>query len=280
MLLGSSVAVVIPCYRQRNFLASAIESALDQSLRAAEILVVDDGNEEDLSDFASSYPATTLLRQDNRGLAAARNVGLRAAKSDKIIFLDADDRLRPNAIQDGLACFKANPEAAFVYGAYVEERGLVRRQLFMPSNQRLDLLRFNCVAMIGTAMFERTPLLEVGGFDEMLAMCEDWDAYLRLSRSHPFAAHPNIVADYVLHNGNMSKDIRQLKRWMGVVREKERERGLDDAELAAWREGGRAMRAIYPEANLQGLVARAFRRFIRSLGFKPYVPPGTVNRPL
>jgi glycosyltransferase involved in cell wall biosynthesis len=280
MLLGSSVAVVIPCYRQRNFLASAIESALDQSLRAAEILVVDDGNEEDLSDFASSYPATTLLRQANRGLAAARNVGLRAAKSDKIIFLDADDRLRPNAIQDGLACFKANPEAAFVYGAYVEERGLVRRQLFMPSNQRLDLLRFNCVAMIGTAMFERTPLLEVGGFDEMLAMCEDWDAYLRLSRSHPFAAHPNIVADYVLHNGNMSKDIRQLKRWMGVVREKERERGLDDAELAAWREGGRAIRAIYPEANLQGLVARAIRKFGRSLGFKPYVPPGTLNRPL
>ena len=138
MLPGSSVAVVIPCYRQRNFLARAIESALDQSVRAAEIIVVDDGNEEDLSDFASSYPAITLLRQANRGLAGARNAGLRAAKPDKIIFLDADDRLRPNAIQDGLDCFNANPEAAFVYGAYVEERDLVRRELFMPTNQRLS----------------------------------------------------------------------------------------------------------------------------------------------
>jgi glycosyltransferase involved in cell wall biosynthesis len=280
MLPGSSVAVVIPCYRQRNFLARAIESALDQSVRAAEIIVVDDGNEEDLSDFASSYPAIALLRQANRGLAGARNAGLRAARAYKIIFLDADDRLCPNAIQAGLDCFEANRGAAFVYGAYVEERGLVRRELFMPTNQRLDLLRFNCVAMIGTAMFERAPLLEVGGFDESLLMCEDWDAYLRLSRSHPFAVHPNIVANYVLHDGNMSKDVRELKRWMGLVREKERDRGLADDELGAWRQGGSALRAIYPEATLQGLMARAFRKFSRSLGFKPYVPPGTVNRPL
>ena len=280
MVSGTSVAVVIPCYRQRNFLASAIESALDQSLPAAEILVVDDGNEDDLSDFARSYPAITLLRQANRGLAGARTAGLRAARSDKIIFLDADDRLRANAIRDGLDCFKASPEAAFVYGAYVEERGPVRRELFMPTNQRLDLLRFNCVAMIAAAMFERAPLLEIGGFDESLAMCEDWDVYLRLSRSHPFAAHRNIVAQYILHEGNMSNDVRELKRWMGVVREKERARGLNDDEFEAWRRGGSALHAIYPEATLLGFVGRAFRKFIRYLGFKPYVPPGTVNRPL
>ena len=280
MLSGPSVAVVIPCYRQRNFLARAIESALDQSLPAAEIIVVDDGNEEDLSDFARSYPAITVLRQANKGLAGARNAGLRAAKSDKVIFLDADDRLCPNAIQAGLDCFNANPKAAFVYGAYVEERGPVRRELFMPANGRPDLVRFNCVAMIGSAMFERAPLLEAAGFDESLAMCEDWDVYLRLSRSHPFAAHPNIVAHYVLHAGNMSNDVRDLKRWMVVVRARERDRGLDEAELEAWRQGASALRAIYPESNLNGLVMRAFRKFIRYLGFKPYLPPGTVNRPL
>ena len=280
MLAGSSVAVVIPCYRQRNFLASAIESALDQSLLAAEILVVDDGNEEDLSDFANSYPTITLLRQANRGLAGARNAGLRAAKSDKIVFLDADDVLCPDAIRAGLDCFNANPAAAFVYGAYVAERGSVRRELFMPATGRLDMLRFNCVAMIGAAMFERAPLLEIGGFDETLAMCEDWDVYLRLSRSHAFAAHPNIVAHYVLHEGNMSNDVRELKRWMGVVRAKERDRGLDETELHAWRQGGSALRAIYPEPNLKGLVARAFRKLTRYLGYEPYLPPGTVNRPL
>lgn len=273
MLQGSSVAVVIPCYRQRDFLARAIESALDQSLPLAEVIVVDDGNEEDLSDFARLYPAITLLTQANRGLAGARNAGLRAATAEEIIFLDADDRLGPNAIQAGLDCFKANPAAVFVYGAYVEERGPVRRELFMPANGRLDLLRFNCVAMIGAAMFERCPLLEIGGFDESLAMCEDWDVYLRLSRSHPFAAHPEIVAHYVLHEGNMSNDVRELKRWMGVVRAKERDRGLDGDELRAWRQGGSAFSAIYPDAGFKGFVARAFRKVIRYFGFKPYVPP-------
>ena len=280
MLSGPSVAVVIPCYRQRNFLSGAIESALDQSLPPAEIIVVDDGNEEDLFDFAASYPAVTVLRQVNRGLAGARNAGLRAAKSDNVIFLDADDRLCPNAIQAGLKCYEANPNAAFVYGAYVDERGPVRRELFMPANDRCDLLRFNCVAMIGAAMFKRAPLLEIGGFDETLAMCEDWDVYLRLSRSHPFAAHPNIVAHYVLHQGNMSNDVQELKRWMGVVRAKELDRGLGEDDLRAWRQGGSALRAIYPDATLKALAARAFRKFIRYFGFKPYLPPGTVNRPL
>ena len=139
----------------------------------------------------------------------------------------------------------------------------------MPANGRLDLLRFNCVAMIGSATFERGPLLEAGGFDESLVMCEDWDVYLRLSRSHPFAAHPEIVAHYVLHEGNMSNDVRELKRWMGVVLAKERDRGLDEDELQAWRQGGSALRTIYPDAGLKGFMARAFRKFVRSLGLKP-----------
>jgi hypothetical protein len=109
-------------------------------------------------------------------------------------------------------------------------------------------------------------------------MAEDWDVYLRLSRSHQFAAHPNVVAHYVLHEGNMSNVVEELKRWMGVVRAKELERGLNEQELPAWRQGGRALRTIYPEPGFRSLVARAFRKFIRYFGFKPYLPPGTVNR--
>ena len=180
------VAVIIPCFGQQRFLGQAIGSALDQSCPAAEIIVVDDGNEEDLSDFARSHPAITLLRQANRGLAGAPNAGLRACTAQRVIFLDADDRLGPNAVEAGLRCFDDNPGAAFVYGAYVEERGSIRRLMFMPANGRLDLLRFNCVAMIATAMFERAPLLQQGGFDESLGMCEDWDVFLRSSRYNSF----------------------------------------------------------------------------------------------
>jgi glycosyltransferase involved in cell wall biosynthesis len=280
MVSGSSVAVVIPCYNQRNFLASAIESALDQSLPAAEIIVVDDGNEENLSDFTRLYPAITLLRQANRGLAGARNSGLRACTAQRVIFLDADDRLGPNAIKAGLRCFDDNPGAAFVYGAYVEEGGSARRLMFMPAAGRLDLLRFNCVAMIATAMFERAPLLQQGGFDETLGMCEDWDAFLRLSRSHSFAAHPQVVARYALHPGNMSNDVRELKRWMNVVRAKEQDRGLGKDELKAWRDGEKAIDAIYPEATLRGLSRRAYRKALRLIGLGQYVPCGTINRRL
>ena len=186
----------------------------------------------------------------------------------------------PNAIEAGLRCFDDNPEAAFVYGAYVEERGLARRLMFMPAAGRSDLLRFNCVAMIATAMFERAPLLQQGGFDETLGMCEDWDAILRLSRSNSFAAHPNIVARYVLHEGNMSNNVAEMKSWMEVVRAKERDRGLEKDELKAWRDGGSALDAIYPEPTLRGSSRRAYRKVLRLIGLGQSVPSGTINRPL
>ena len=111
-------------------------------------------------------------------------------------------------------------------------------------------------------------------------MCEDWDAFLRLSRSHSFAAHPQVVARYALHPGNMSNDVRELKRWMNVVRAREQDRGLGKDELKAWRDGGKAIDAIYPEATLRGLSRRAYRKALRLIGLGQYVPCGTINRRL
>jgi len=112
-----SVAIVIPCYRQKRFLEAAISSALQQTIPPAEVIVVDDGSDEDLSNIADRH-GVRLLRQENRGLAGARNTGLRAAASDRIVFLDADDKLRPEAIAAGLACFREHPGVAFVYGGF------------------------------------------------------------------------------------------------------------------------------------------------------------------
>src|SRR5215212_8893489 len=97
----TTVAVVIPCFEQARFLDGAIDSVLTQSCAADEIIVVDDGGDDDLSGIVSKYPNVRLIRQANRGLAASRNAGLREAKSDKIAFLDADDRLLPDAVRAG-----------------------------------------------------------------------------------------------------------------------------------------------------------------------------------
>lgn len=181
---------MIPCFEQGRFLEAAVRSAREQLPQPDEIIVVDDGGAEDLAKILAPFSGVRILRQDNRGLAAARNLGLANAGSDKIIFLDADDRLLSGAISAGLECFGDHPSAAFVYGGFEEISGGRTEVRFKLMHDRRDLLRCNWVAMIGTAMFDRRKLLVMGGFDETLGMCEDWDAYLRLSRDHGFACHP------------------------------------------------------------------------------------------
>jgi glycosyltransferase involved in cell wall biosynthesis len=267
---AADVAIVIPCFEHKLFLGAAIASAVAQRVRPREIIVVDDGSTEELSDTVSQFPEARLIRQKNRGLAAARNTGLSAATAEKVIFLDADDTLLARAVGAGLKCFARNPDAAFVYGGFQEVRGAATTRAFCRVSHHNDLVKCNWIGMIATVMFDRRKLLEVGGFDETLGMAEDWDAYLRLSRRHPFAAHPNIVARYVKHEANMSGDTRELEKWTGVVRAREWERGLDTAGQRAWHDGEQLCReALSPSPKPQiGLARRALRKATRLLGLR------------
>ena len=86
------MTVMIPCYNQARFLGEAIESVLSQS-HPDFVVVVDDGSTDNTSEVASSYGQVRLIRQENRGLAAARNRGLSEARGEYVVFLDSDDRL-------------------------------------------------------------------------------------------------------------------------------------------------------------------------------------------
>lgn len=242
---AAKVAVIIPCFEQKQFLPKAIESALGQTVSPSEIIVVDDGSSEDLSTVTADYPGVTLIRQDNRGLAAARNTGMKAAASDKIIFLDSDDQLLPGAVAAGLRCFQEMPDAGFVYGGYILIENESEWRQFTRASTHVDLIRCNWIACVDSVMFDRAKLLAEGGFDESLRMTEDWDAYLRLSRKHPFAAFEEPVALYFKHEANMSNDVSELMRWINIVREKEKERGLTDEERRAWEEGEQIWRSFY-----------------------------------
>ena len=89
------ISVVIPSYNRKNFLRKALESVLNQTLQAHEILVVDDGsNDHTITDLSSDFPTVTWLRQENAGVSAARNHGIRKASGEWIALLDSDDQWR------------------------------------------------------------------------------------------------------------------------------------------------------------------------------------------
>jgi glycosyltransferase involved in cell wall biosynthesis len=249
-----SVSVVIPCYNQGRFLGEAIASADAQGSLVSEIVVVDDGSTDETRAVATRDPSVRYLHQERRGLSAARNSGWRASSGDHIAFLDADDRLLPGAIEAGIEAFERWPRAAFAFGHYelMDEEGAVlptwrerriaddqsftsgdfelvlpdgRRAGRSPQPQRVSdhytaMLRRNYISMHAAVLYGRAVLEETAGFDSRLSALEDYDLYLRVTRTHPVACHDRVVAQYRRHPAAMSRDmLNMLRMALFVLRE-------------------------------------------------------------
>jgi glycosyltransferase involved in cell wall biosynthesis/SAM-dependent methyltransferase len=255
--LNPSVAVVITTYDHAHFLADAIDSVLAQRHRADEIIVVDDGSTDNVIAVVERYPEVRLLHQTNLGLAAARNTGLRAANSDAIVFLDADDRLLPNALEKGLACLASEPHSGLVYGGYrytdTNWRPIGGDNYNPVNAPYVDFLQGNLIGMHATVMYSRERLQEIGGFEPSLRRCEDYDVYLRMAQAYPITSHPNIIAEYRIHNANMSADPREMLRWALKVLDRQRRLAFAyPGGAEAWRRGQFSWREYYGEQALIG----------------------------
>jgi glycosyltransferase involved in cell wall biosynthesis len=261
---GEGVSVVIPCFRQAHFLDDAIRSVLRQDHPARDIVVVDDGSPDATAEVAARYPAVTYLRQPNRGLAAARNVGLRHSRGEYVVFLDADDRLLPQALGAGLVRMSEHPELAFVWGRYanIDAAGAPlppAPAAVVRGDPYLALLRRNVVGMHATVMYRRADLEAAGGFDERLRACEDYDLYLRIASRRPVGQHGTVVAEYRRHGAGMSRDyLLMIAAGLRVLGAQEPALGTDRERWRAYRAGVRHVVAI----NTQRLARRTARALV------------------
>jgi glycosyltransferase involved in cell wall biosynthesis len=203
------ISVVIPCFNQAHFLADAIESVLFQTYPHVEVVVVDDGSTDDTAAVAGRYPSVIYVRQANRGLAAARNAGLRRSSGQYLVFLDADDRLLLDALATGHAELSKRPDCAFVSGhfRFIDRDGHCQAEWPReppPPDAYQQLLRLNYIGMIATVMFRHSTLVTIGGFRRHAPGAEDYDAYLRITRLSAVSQHDQIVAEYRRYGSAMS----------------------------------------------------------------------------
>jgi glycosyltransferase involved in cell wall biosynthesis/SAM-dependent methyltransferase len=246
----ATVGIVITTFNHAHFLEDALVSVLSQSRPPDAVVVVDDGSMDDPSSVVARFSSVRLIRQENRGLAAARNTGLAALDTAYVTFLDADDRLESKAIEAGLACFSRAPACGFVYGGhrYIDRDGRSLGERYEPPGAEpfLRLLRGNFIAMHGTVLYRRDRLIDVGGFDAALRRCEDYDVYLRMSRRYPIEGYADLVAAYRLHDANLSADHHAMLRSALQVHARHRpDRNADAQARRAWWEGRRAWRRLY-----------------------------------
>jgi len=265
------VSVIIPCYEQAPYLEEAIESVLAQTYAQVEVVVVDDGSPDNAARVAARFPGARCVRQPNQGLAGARNTGIRESEGELLVFLDADDRLLPRALEAGVAELRAHPEAAFAFGRYrrIGSDGSILGDDEQPrpdADPYSVFLRYNYAGVPADGIYRRSALEAVENFDEGLPGAEDYDLGLRLSAEFAVRPHESYVAEYRVHAGGMSQNaaamLAMTRRVLRRQRRAARRRGL----RREYREGHRFWRRYYGDP-LAARVRSAFanREFRRGL---------------
>jgi SAM-dependent methyltransferase len=229
------------------------------------VIVVDDGSQDDPAAVTRRWDNVELISQPNAGLAAARNAGLRAVRTEYVLFLDADDILAPDAVEQQLLCFSDHPGCGFVYGRHrrvdVSLKTLeVPRQFDCAETPYHAFLKSNFIGMHAAVLYDAAKLIECGGFDPRLRRCEDYDAYFRVVRKYPVASHEGIVAGYRIHADNMSADAVEMLDWTLSVQERHRPDSADSQGAAAFREGRRLAHLAYANAAWRDRSRGAWRR--------------------
>ncbi len=255
------VTVIVPCYNGAVFLEEALRSALAQSYGAVEVVVIDDGSTDSSPEIAQRLPVR-YIRQQNLGLSVARNAGIRESKGSYVVFLDADDRLRPEAIESGLHALAAHPDCAITVGDHVfiaaDGSHLGNSDKACEPRRHYEaLLKSNFIEMISSVLFRRSIFDEVGGFDTALRVAEDYDLYLRIARVRPICCHAVIVAEYRMHGTNTSRNSElMLTTTLQVLRRQARYVRYDVHRLLAFCDGIRSWRRQYGR-QLASEVARS-----------------------
>jgi glycosyltransferase involved in cell wall biosynthesis len=207
------VSIVIPAYNAERHLRAAIDSALAQTWRAREIIVVDDGSVDATQRILQSYgTAITVLTQRNRGAAAATNVGVATARGTWIAFLDADDIWLPDKLSrqiERCGGYAISHTDSVCFGESIE--GEIKRSgLGVPCSGFVvkELLVTNCIVK-STVLIRRELYERLGGFDETMAGVEDWSLWLAACADNELGYLPEVTVRYRVHSQSKSMETRK-----------------------------------------------------------------------
>jgi glycosyltransferase involved in cell wall biosynthesis len=193
------VTVVIPTYNRRDLVREAIASVTAQSYPDVEVIVVDDGSADGTAEVVQQCAGVQYVYQANRGVSAARNVGVAHARGELIAFLDSDDLWQPDKLAHQVALFEQHPD---VHICQTDEIWIRNGMRVNPHHKHRktsgDIFARSlelCLVSPSAVMMRRALLEQLGGFDETLPACEDYDLWLRVTARLPvhFIALPLVV---------------------------------------------------------------------------------------
>ncbi len=205
------VAVIIPSFNRSHTLARAIDSVLKQTIMPDEIWVIDDGSTDDTAQLiAAKYSDVNFIQQQNAGVSAARNAGIRQSQSPWLAFLDSDDEWLPGKLEVQFSEIGKNSEIEILH---TDEMWIRSGKRVNPMNKHKkqggDIFEQSlgfCAMSPSTVVLQRSLLDELGLFDESLPACEDYDLWLRLCCKYPVTfIDQMLIRKYGGHSDQLSR---------------------------------------------------------------------------
>jgi glycosyltransferase involved in cell wall biosynthesis len=264
------VSVVIPAFDAERHLAETLDSALAQTWRRCEVIVVDDGSTDGTTRVARSRgDRVRLLRQANAGGGAARNRGIREARGDFVALLDHDDLWHPETLERQVAVALRHPESGLVAcdGVEVGASGVLQPRLFGPAiARRLDaepageitdwlfkeLVARNFVSCFSHTLIPRAVLERIGPIETGRGEAYDYDTLLRISAAYPLTLHAAalVTRRFVGTNRSGSLERRKIQWSVMSVRALRRQLALHPEHAPLIR---RSLRERVRRGNLKAL---------------------------
>ncbi len=194
------VSVIIPTYNRANLVVRAVNSVLQQTVFSGEILVIDDGSDDNTEEILAPFWEKKVIRYEKntgRGVSAARNYGVALSRYDYIAFLDSDDHWKKDKLQKQLKCMQENPGFDICHTKEVWlRRGqhLNQKNIHIPGHGDIfDHCLILCAVGMSTVLLKKSLFHRFNGFDESMVCCEDYDLWLRVASQCPFLLLPEAL---------------------------------------------------------------------------------------
>ncbi len=209
------ISVIIPTYNRAHIVCETIDSVLAQTYKNYEIIVVDDGSEDNTKEILKKYGEKIIyIYQKNKGLPAARNTGIKHMKGEYAAFVDSDDLFLPTKLEEQMNVFDQNPEIAVVstMAELIDDDAHklagYKPQAFNSCDFK-GILESNFVVMSSTIV-KKNVLLAVDMFDETLKTCEDWDIWIRILAEYKLYYLEKPLLKYRISADAMSKNLLKI----------------------------------------------------------------------
>ena len=212
-----NISVVIPSYNRKDFLKRSIDSAINQTKKPLEIIVVDDGSTDGTEAMIKSdYDFVKFIKQKNKGVSAARNIGIKVSIGEWICFLDSDDEWKKDKLEKQINAMKSNPGYKFFHsneiwiknGLRINQKKKHKKYGGDIFDKCLDMCRISP----SSVMIDKTVFDEVGNFNEYLVVCEDYELWLRIcDKYRVFFIDEPLIIKYGGHQGQLSYSIKSIE---------------------------------------------------------------------